>query len=207
MNVRMVGFLLAAVFSTHVFATAQEPERLLYNGREYSLQTHPLAQYFVKNPEKRPKSTRTRTSLSRGYMATFEMRNKELFLKDIHIFVYSSEGKPEKKSVLSEFLEGKTEMKIDWFSGVLTLPEGKRMDYVHAGYLSTYEKYRLIEIENGNFVREVKMHNEAYKKFFEEYRGTKEYHDAICGCGKPDSISNQTFRDILNRQEFAAFVF
>jgi len=198
MKVRVWAFLLAALFSNAVFATAQAPEKLIYQGKEYSLQTHPLAKYFEKHPEKKPDTGGMwNTALSRGYVATFEIKNKELFLKDIHADKYSKEKNQwEWKSVLAEVLDGKPEMKIDWFSGVLRIPEGKRIAYVHQGYLSTYEKYLFIEIKEGNFVREVRMPHEKYTKFIDKYMDTLEYHEGMCGCDKPDSTSKKTFAEL-----------
>ena len=106
MKVRVWVFLCVALFSTSVFATPQEPERLIYNGKEYSLQTHPLEKYFEKYKEKRPGvGEYWLSSLTRGYVATFEIKNKELFLKDIQVYDYSNDSS-QLKSVLAEFLVG-----------------------------------------------------------------------------------------------------
>jgi len=142
------------------------------------------------------------SSLTRGYVATFEIKNNELFLKDIQAYDYSQkvDGIRKMKSVLAEFLAGKPEMKITWFTGVLMIPEGKRVEYVHQGYLSTYEKYLFIEIKEGNFVRELRMPLKKYSEFIEKYKETFEYHEAICGCDKPDSTSNKTFGELWNAE-------
>lgn len=39
-----------------------------------------------------------------------------------------------------------------WFSGRLTVPQGKRIKAVHMGYMSQYERYILFEIERGKVV-------------------------------------------------------
>lgn len=36
-----------------------------------------------------------------------------------------------------------------WFTGDLKIPKGKMISYVHMGYMSTYEKEIILEIENG----------------------------------------------------------
>ena len=36
-----------------------------------------------------------------------------------------------------------------WYSGVLRIPQGELLEYVHAGYGSIYEKDLLIDVENG----------------------------------------------------------
>ena len=48
--------ILISVFSfTKVSATAQYPDKIFYNNKEYSLLTNPLEKYFEKNEDKRPK--------------------------------------------------------------------------------------------------------------------------------------------------------
>jgi hypothetical protein len=36
-----------------------------------------------------------------------------------------------------------------WYSGVLSIPQGAMTQYVHMGYLSTYERDLFIAVENG----------------------------------------------------------
>lgn len=42
----------------------------------------------------------------------------------------------------------------DWYSGELRVPLGDMVQYVHAGYVSQYERDRLIMIQSGSVVRE-----------------------------------------------------
>jgi hypothetical protein len=52
-------------------------------------------------------------------------------------------------------LEGRYELKgegplaADWFSGVLNVPRGQMLEYVHMGYLSVFEEELHISIERG----------------------------------------------------------
>jgi hypothetical protein len=48
----------------------------------------------------------------------------------------------------------------DWYTGQLSLPEGDEIDYQHAGFASTYEADRLIEISSGVVVGERVQTNE-----------------------------------------------
>jgi hypothetical protein len=61
--------LLAAL---NAFAPAQAPDRIIYQSKEYSLQTNPMEEYFAKHPDKQPRSGVMSTALWRGYVATFE---------------------------------------------------------------------------------------------------------------------------------------
>lgn len=85
----MKRLLLTIIFTLFsglkVFATAQFPDKINYNGKEYNLNSNPLEVYFEKNPNKRPKSEVRSSALWRGYVATFEIIDNQLFLKDIEI--------------------------------------------------------------------------------------------------------------------------
>ena len=145
--------------------------------------TNPLEGYFEKYPDKRPEGIGS-TALWRGYIATFEIVAGELLLNDIEIQTYEK-NESKWKSVLSEFLDNQpnewfnrkyeAKFKIEWFTGYLTIPTGKMLQYVHMGYASTYENYILLEIKNGNFIKEHRMDYEQYKQFKEdEYKKYKQ---------------------------------
>lgn len=62
--------------------TAQVPERLFFEGREYGMATEPLRGYLARHWKKlrfRPSST----ALWRGYIGTWEIRDGRLFLIDL----------------------------------------------------------------------------------------------------------------------------
>jgi hypothetical protein len=99
-------------------ATAQIPDRIIIKGKSYDLFTNPMEEYFDKNPEKRPYGTIS-TALWRGYVATFELENNQLVLRDIEILDSSDDsnnGKDGWKSVISEIFPDKREVKVNWFN-------------------------------------------------------------------------------------------
>ena len=77
--------ILTLFFWLNVFATAQESDQLIYNGKMYSLSSNPLESYFEKYPDKRPRPEVMTSSLWRGYVATFEIRDSMLYVKDISV--------------------------------------------------------------------------------------------------------------------------
>jgi hypothetical protein len=177
-------FILFASFQ--IYATAQYSDVIIYNGTKYPLNVNPLELYFEKNPEKRPKGELRSTALWRGYVATFEISNNELILKNIEIEITISTGadfKTEWKSIFQEFILDNNISKINWFTGLLIIPNGKQINYIHMGYGSTYENYILLEIRNGNFIEEKRMDHREYTKYknrqFELYKETKKYKEAI----------------------------
>ncbi len=51
----ILTIILTIVFGLNVFASAQYPDKLIYNDNEYNLHSNPLESYFKNNPDKRPK--------------------------------------------------------------------------------------------------------------------------------------------------------
>lgn len=176
-------FLLALLNTANAMATAQYPDKLIYNGKEYALHTNPLEDYFDKHPDKRPRAGIVSTALWRGYVATFEFTDSQLCVKDILIEVRDSSSKElyktSWKSVLKEVFPGDERIKTDWVTGILVIPYGKLVNYVHMGYGSTYEKYILLETEKGTLKKEKKFNYKEYEKFkdrqFEAFKKTEEY--------------------------------
>lgn len=175
--------ILLIGYSPSVFATAQIPDRIIHNGQEYSLNSNPLEGYFEKFPDKRPVGGIMSTALWRGYVATFEIKNSRLFLEDIEIEyedITSMESDNIKfKSVINEVFPGQKEIILDWFTGLLVIPHGELVNYVHMGYGSTYEKYILLEIDKGYLKQEKNFKHKEYEKFkekqFQAFKRTEEY--------------------------------
>ena len=74
---------LALLPAIRSFATAQFPDELIYERKEYSLHTNPLEEYFAKNKSARPESGNMTTALWRGYAATFKIKEGWLFVKEV----------------------------------------------------------------------------------------------------------------------------
>ncbi|WP_315817767.1 hypothetical protein [Paraflavitalea speifideaquila] len=173
--------LLFVTSSLKLWATAQYPDKLWYKGKEYDMHTNPMEAFFEKHPDRKPKNGIISTALWRGYVATFEIKNDQLLLKDIEIKVQDTGKTYQTKwvSVLKEVFPNQQEINIDWYTGLLVLPHGKLVNYVHMGYGSTYEKYILLEIGAGKLTQEKKLDYKAFAQFreqqFEAFRKTDEY--------------------------------
>jgi hypothetical protein len=154
--------------SIDLYATAQVPDIIVYEGKKYALIVNPLEPYFSIYPEKRPKNEIQSSNLWRGYRATFEIVNKELLLKDIEIVIFTGNipdnFKFEWKSILNEYINDVDILKINWFTGLLIIPYGKLINYVHMGYESIYENYIILEIKNGFFLKEYRINYKEYEK-------------------------------------------
>lgn len=181
--------ILASVFvsliSSSLFATAQLPNNLIYKGESYLLYTNPLESYFNEHPEKKPEAEILSTNLWRGYLATFEIIDGIMYVKDIQIKVRPAKLKAETMfiSVIDEVFPTREERKLDWYNGLLLIPMGEVVQYVHMGYATEYEKYMLMEIVQGNLTEERTYSNEEYKAFkvrqYNAFAKTEEFKTAV----------------------------
>ncbi|MDD2244889.1 MAG: hypothetical protein PHR13_09805 [Dysgonamonadaceae bacterium] len=175
--------ILTLFFWLNVFATAQESDQLIYNGKMYSLSSNPLESYFEKYPDKRPRPEVMTSSLWRGYVATFEIRDSMLYVKDISVQYLDNSDKKNRdvkwKSVLKEVFPKQKEIKVDWLTGLLVLPYGELVNYVHMGYGSTYENYILLEFNSGRLKNEKHFKYDEYERFkerqFQKFKQTDKY--------------------------------
>jgi hypothetical protein len=62
-----------------------------------------------------------------------------------------AEGKCKHKFVLTvDFLfPGQKKVFASWFTGTIRIPQGKQLNYIHAGYMSVYEEDLFLEFEAG----------------------------------------------------------
>ncbi|MFC4096600.1 hypothetical protein [Euzebyella saccharophila] len=181
--------------------TAQYPDKIKFKGKEYNLNSNPLEPYFEKYPDKRPKGGIMSTALWRGYVAHFEIIDEQLFVIDIEIEVPDKDSEksyPYKwvSAFKQVFPDGK-KVKIEWYTGILILPHGKMVEYVHMGYASTYSKYWLLEIENGDFNEARKFKNKEFVRFkkrqFEEFQKTEEYKNLYADLRENDQYGDESF--------------
>jgi len=138
--------LFLSVNST-VFGSFQAPDRIIYSGKEYKLFGYPLESFFAKYPDKRPKVEIISTGLWRGYIATFEIKDNQLFLKDIEIQISTKDEKGNHinswKSVLNDVFPNQELVKVDWITELLKFSSERYAS-------SSMYDYTLLEIDNGN---------------------------------------------------------
>ena len=153
--------IIILCISQDVFSTAQASEKLIYKGIEYSLYSNPLEGYFYRHPDKRPDIQSNISCLWRGYIATYEIEEKKLKLKDIETlsYEYDEDGKSQAKykSILDDVFPGDEHDTLTWDNQILTLINGEQVEYVHMGYASTYSDYILLVVENSEITYEVEL--------------------------------------------------
>lgn len=200
----MKKFLLIffiAFSAIQVFATAQYPDILVYEGKEYDLFTNPLELFFEEHPDLRPESTST--ALWRGYIAKFEIRDNQLVVSDILIPKYI-DYETVYISIYDKIFPEQKNVAVTWMTGILTLPIGEMTDYVHMGYGSTYSAYKLLRIENGKLVQTRDFTEDEYAQYrnlqYEAFKKTKTYKEAV------DEIRESEYFDALNEEMLDEFI-
>jgi hypothetical protein len=163
---------LTLLFALKVFATEQCPDTIIYNGKKYTLHSHPLYAYFENNPDKKPKVNIISSGLWRGYVATFEVKDNQLFLKDIEIMGPERDWKWQ--SVINEVFPDQKEIKVNWFTGLLVIPHGGKVaNYFEWDYGSSNKKYLLVKIDKGDLKKEkdfkYKKYEELKKRHFQDF--------------------------------------
>jgi hypothetical protein len=127
--------------------TRQAGDILKYKGRRRHISTEPLKTYLENRKD--AAFVYNSTALVRGYIATWEIKNKRLLLISLIGFIEN-----QKQVDLNFLFPNETEVFASWFSGDIRIPEGKFLKKINLGYASIFEKDHLITFENGILVNE-----------------------------------------------------
>jgi hypothetical protein len=182
MNIIFKTTLLFLLFNSfNTFATVQQKDILIFEGKSYPLQDYFLEDYFIKNPDKRPKSELQSSSLWRGYVAVFEILNGQLYLIDLKIKVRytSTTSKFDSKfiSAYKQFQSSEKPFKVDWVNNLILIPIGDAK-YYETKIGLTYDSYKLLEFKAGKIIFNKKFNLQKYRLFIgEKYFGFLEQDD------------------------------
>lgn len=180
-----VLFIIALCFTINLSATPQMPDKIIYKGKVYKLLSFPLESYFKTHPDKRPKTKGMSTGLWRNYIATFEIKNNQLYVKDIKIMVFDSKSSKEKyKSVINQVFPNQKNVKADWDSELLEVATGKYIEVEPLIYGKIdYENYLILEINRGNVLRALHLNykelDEFKEKQFLAFKKTEGYNKLV----------------------------
>ena len=168
--------LFFCLFATTAYGTKQEPEKILYKGQEYRLANVPLKRFFDVNHPKPKEFRSTRTNCSRGYVGTWEIKDKQLYLKSLS---KSFRGNIADEALFSLIFKQKPPIKATWYTGALRIPQGQFLrwvntrvysiyedEYLHAGFQRAnvfwiYEKDLYFRVEKGNIISEHHIDNKG----------------------------------------------
>jgi hypothetical protein len=140
---------------------AQRPDSIILRKEVLDLYTNPLEAYWAFNNCKRPEFAAA-PYCKRGYIATWEIGDQKLFLKDINgyfikrSFISSTKNVHYSMNTLFPNYKGESIMAF-WFTGKLRIPYGAMKRYAHEGYNSRFEREILISVEHGIIQKEVML--------------------------------------------------
>jgi hypothetical protein len=124
--------------------TAQIGEYLCYQGGGVTMATEPLESYFAIGG-RNPKFMATNSANWRGYVGGWEILAGRLYLVKLS-GVLEDGSDVSLETVFPGFPE---RVFAHWYTGTIRIPGGKRLQYVHGGYRSVYERDEMLELHRG----------------------------------------------------------
>ena len=140
--------------------TAQIKDILNYDSKKYFLASEPLQPFLAQHNN--ITFYGYSTACIRGYLAIWEIRDKKLFLVGLHAKIIK-ENKKIKVGV-DYLFPGKSEIFACWFNGVVRIPTGKLLKYIHLGYQSIFEKDLFLNFKDGILLGETIKENQLDSK-------------------------------------------
>ncbi len=168
------------------FSASQYTDRILLNNTKCLLYTNPLETFFTKEPSKRPVGSIQSSELWRGYIASFNVKDKRLYVDDILVQNPNKGSDGQQKtvwnSVADSVFKSEHERFCDWYTGYLIIPTGKLIKKASTSYASMYDSFILLFVSKGMLTSEKKLTANEYAAFidtqFKCYSKTKEYKQA-----------------------------
>ena len=202
-ELKIIFFLFLSFVSLNANATGQYPDKIIINGIEYSIRNNPLESFFEKYPDRKPKTNIMSSALHRGYIATFTLIDKKLYLIDIKIKVEKKDSdkslETEMKSVFNKVFPEKDKFFVESYSGILIVYLNMEASYKDRNLL-------LVEFKNGTEQERRTYEIEKYKSFmdkqFELYRKTEEYKNAFLKLMKDDEDDEEYFDNKKEKERF-----
>jgi len=138
---------------------AQLPDIIVIDGERQDLYSNPLEQYWIVNKIRRPAFLPS-FDCKRGYVATWELVNNYLVLKEVtgmYEKVYFYFWKRIKPCTLKSVLKKSSlnNLTASWFTGKIRVPRGNRIFYVHHDYESRFEQEMILTIERGKVLKSI----------------------------------------------------
>lgn len=180
---RNFALLLGLLIGQAAHATAQTPDAIRIDGKDYALNTNPLSQNPKMAKWKPPADASNSTANWRGYLAAWEIRDDQLLLNDVTIETYDESTEMYGQRTVAADFVSVVPATADWYTGALIIPEGELVDYVHMGYGSTYAQYRIYRIRQGRVLETLSLDQAEFEDYrdrkFAEFQQTGEYRAAL----------------------------
>jgi hypothetical protein len=134
--------------------TAQVREKIIYEGKIYSMCSCPLSP-FLKLSKFKNEFISPHTALWRGYVGTWEILVERLYLVEL-VGDFADGSLVNLEAIFPGY---PNRVFAHWYSGTVRIPQGKILKYVHMGFGSIYELDLSIKIEKGVVVSVRKDYN------------------------------------------------
>ncbi len=132
--------------------TAQTGEKLIFSGKETWMAAEPLNKYLLNRDD--INFIWPSTDCYRGYYGEWEIKDNKLYLIGLKAYL---EGYREVG--LDYLFPGQKEVFASWVNGKIRVPQGEKLEHVHAAYLSTYESDLFLVFEKGILVNQYEVNN------------------------------------------------
>ncbi len=165
----LIAMLACLSLASPAGATAQIGETIIIDGKPENMNAEPLNPY-LNQPEnfeqfKQYAQPGGCTALWRAYVGEWEIKERKLYLNKLETGSCSSEDR--KKFPLDKLFPDQPQpILAKWYSGLLVMPRGKLLQYVHMGYESRFEKYLIINIQAGVIVKQETLTDKQFQKRF-----------------------------------------
>jgi len=136
--------------------TIQAGDILSYNGKKTTIAIEPLKSYLETRSDL--SFIFKSTALVRGYIGTWKIKNKKLYLVSLVGFIENND-----KVDLKYLFPNKTEVFADWFCGDIRIPEGDLLQKINTGYASVFARDRVINFNKGLLISETVKDNTKSK--------------------------------------------
>jgi hypothetical protein len=132
--------------------TIQAGDIISYNGETTTIATEPLKPYLETRSD--VSFIFKSTALVRGYIGSWKIKNKKLFLVALAGFIENNV-----KVDLKYLFPNKKEVFADWFSGDIKIPEGDLLQNINIGYASVFARDRMLNFNKGILIGEMVKDN------------------------------------------------
>ncbi len=142
--------LIFAFICSAAGATAQIPDQIAIDGAPEPLFSNPFMPIARQDAQYAKLRSFLKGACSAswlGFTAAWEIRDSKLYL--IQVTANPCSSVPDPVPLGTFFPEAAGPVHATWYSGVLVIPRGKLIEYVHMGYASRYERYLLIKVVDG----------------------------------------------------------
>ena len=136
--------------------TRQIQDKLIYDNQEYSLNEEYLEHFFDEFPDRKPEMYGGFSALWRGYVATFEIKNNELYIKEIKTFAGVDF---HMETIINAIFPD--DRKCHWFSGLIRIDSFRGEDNQEP-FIGIFE---FLDINKGNFIKKRIMNFRQLQQF------------------------------------------